>query len=78
MSKIRAIIKRPDEPEMIGQRIRQRLDELHMTQRELAEMIDTTEVSISRYVCDTRMPSADRLWKIAKALNVPMEYFFED
>ena len=63
---------------MIGQRIRQRLDELHMTQRELAEMIDTTEVSISRYVCDTRTPNAIRLWKIAKALKVPMEYFFED
>ena len=62
----------------IGSRIRQRLEELHMTQRQLAEAIDVTEQAICRYVWDIRTPNAIRLWKIAKALKCPMEYFFEE
>lgn len=44
-----------------------------MTQRELAEKIGTTEVSVSRYVTGQRVPSGPLLFKIARALGCTVE-----
>ncbi|OON96030.1 MAG: hypothetical protein ATN36_06705 [Epulopiscium sp. Nele67-Bin005] len=60
----------------IGYRINTLLEEYDMTQRELAKRIGVTEVTIGRYIKDTRQPKSDILATIAKEFNVPLEYFF--
>lgn len=45
-----------------------------MTQRELAERIDVTEVSISRYVTGKRIPRTDVLSRIADLFGVTCDY----
>jgi ribosome-binding protein aMBF1 (putative translation factor) len=54
----------------IGDRIAGVLAQKGMTQRELAERTDTTEVSISRYINNHRVPKATIIVKIANALGV--------
>ncbi len=54
----------------LGKRIEQLLKENDMSQRELAARIDSTEMTVSRYVRDERQPKADVLSKIATVLNV--------
>ena len=51
-----------------------------MTQRELANKIGITEVTLSRYITGKRIPKAPLIVKMAKALDVPVEYLinFED
>ena len=51
-----------------------------MTQRELADKIGISEVTLSRYITGKRMPKAPLIVKIAKALDVPVEHLidFED
>ena len=51
-------------------RINKMLERRRMTQRELAEKIGKTEVSVSRYVSGQRVPKATVLLKIAQALDV--------
>ncbi len=53
----------------LGQRLARLLKENNMNQKELADKIGTTEMTISRYVRDDRQPKADVLSKIASVLN---------
>ena len=55
-------------------RLTEMLKRRGMTQRELADKIDKTEVSVSRYVSGQRVPKATVLLKIAQALNVRADY----
>lgn len=55
-------------------RLTEMLERRGMTQRELADKIDKTEVSVSRYVSGQRVPKATVLLKIAQALNVQVDY----
>ena len=52
----------------IGDRIKRRLDEIGMSQRELADKCKLTEVSMSRYINGTRIPKASMVCIMAKAL----------
>ena len=52
----------------IGDRIKNRLDEIGMSQRELADKCKLTEVSMSRYINGTRIPKASMVCIMAKAL----------
>ncbi len=45
-----------------------------MTQRDLAERLNTTEATLSRYVSGSREPKADMLANIATALNTTSDY----
>lgn len=54
----------------LGDRIKILLDRRGMSQRELADRIGCTEVSVSRYITGARMPKAPTLARIAKVLNV--------
>lgn len=54
--------------------LKEQLKKKGMTQKELAERIDTTEVSVSRYVSGQRIPKATVLLKIATALGVSTDY----
>lgn len=58
----------------LGNRILKVLYERNLTQKELAKMVGTTEVSIGRYVNDKREPSATMISDIAKALKVSTDY----
>lgn len=53
----------------LGNKISQLLKESNLSQRELAARIDSTEITVSRYVRDERQPKAEVLSKIATALN---------
>ena len=63
---------------MIPDRIRDALERKGMTQRQLADALDTTEVSISRYVMGNRTPKATTLKRIADICGVPVDFFFGD
>ena len=58
----------------IGGRISNILYEERMTQRELAQKCHITEVSMSRYINNTRMPKGTIIVAIAKALGVSADY----
>lgn len=57
-----------------GERLLNALQKSHMTQKELAETIDITEATLSRYVSGDREPKADVLANIATALHTTSDY----
>ena len=60
--------------ETLGQRISELLDKNGLTQRELAEQVEVTEVSMSRYISGDRTPKAPVLANIARVLHTTSEY----
>lgn len=62
------------ENNIIGERIAGLLREQGKTQRELAEQVGTTEVSMSRYIKGDRVPTGPVLANIAKALRTTTDY----
>ena len=58
----------------IGQRIKKILDNQGMTQKELAEKAGVTELAISRYVHDERIPQTLILIDICDTLHVSSDY----
>ncbi len=50
------------------------LEERNITQRELAEKIDVTEVTISRYLSGERSPRIEIVNKIANYFKVSVDY----
>ena len=62
----------------IGEIILQRRKELGMTQKTLAERLNVTDRSVSRWECGVNLPDVETLKAIAKVLDVPISYFYED
>ena len=58
----------------IGDRIKQRLAEIGMSQRELAQAVNVTEVSMSRYIANNRTPKGPLINSIAKTLDVSCDW----
>lgn len=58
----------------LGERISGLLDDLGITQRELAERIGVTEVSMSRYISGDRTPKGPVIANMATALNTTADY----
>ena len=58
----------------IGERIAKILEKKNMTQRELAKMVNVTEVTIGRYINNSREPKGSILKDIADALGVTSDY----
>lgn len=56
----------------------QRRKELGMTQKTLAERLNVTDRSVSRWECGVNLPDVETLKTIAKVLEVPVSYFYED
>jgi transcriptional regulator with XRE-family HTH domain len=65
-------------PEELGQRIRQAREARGLTQEQLAERIARDQRSVSEYESGKRRIYAHDLPNIARALNVPVMYFFDD
>lgn len=60
--------------ESIGKHIAQKCKEMHLTQKQLAEISGLTEAGISRYIAGERLPRIDILLRIAAALNCTIDY----
>ena len=58
----------------LGGRIAELLTQLNMTQRDLAEKVDVTEVSMSRYIKGDRVPKGPVIANIATALHTTTDY----
>ena len=58
----------------LGGRISELLEKLGMTQRELAETVGVTEVSMSRYIKGDRVPKGPIIANIALALHTTTDY----
>jgi transcriptional regulator with XRE-family HTH domain len=59
---------------MIGQRIRQRRENLKLTQKQLADALGLTPQHISAIEQDKRLPSIASLAKFAEQLGVNIDY----
>lgn len=58
----------------LGQRLSGLLQKRGITQKELADRINTTEATLSRYVSGDREPKADMLANITTALHTTSDY----
>lgn len=61
----------------LGKRMRRRRRLLGLTQQQLADSCGVRFQQIQKYECGANRVSAARLWLIAGALDVPVNYFFE-
>lgn len=57
-----------------GQRLLNLLQKQNITQKQLADKVNTTEATLSRYISGDREPKADMLANIATALNTTSDY----
>ena len=62
----------------VGNRIRERRILLGYTQQQMATLIGVTYQQAHKYERGINRISAGRLYSIASALNVPINYFFEN
>lgn len=63
-----------DEWRIFAERVKKLLDARGISQRELADEVGITEVTMSRYITAERMPSATLIPSFAKALHVTCDY----
>jgi DNA-binding XRE family transcriptional regulator len=61
----------------VGNRLRQRRKMLALSQLNLAQASGVTHQQIQKYESGVATISVARLFRLAKALNVPVGYFFE-
>jgi transcriptional regulator with XRE-family HTH domain len=61
----------------VGKKLRQRRRLLGMTQQKLADAVAIRFQQIQKYESGANRVSASRLWSLAKALDVPVSYFYE-
>lgn len=61
----------------LGQRVRQRRWMLGLTQQQLAERVGVRFQQIQKYETGENRMSAGRLWDLAEALRVPVDFFYE-
>lgn len=62
----------------IGQKIKERREQLGLTQPELARRIKVQKQRIADLEDTSKRPSAEKLFEISQALEVPMLYFLTD
>jgi transcriptional regulator with XRE-family HTH domain len=58
----------------IGGRIRERRAALNLTQTELARRLETDAITVSRWERDNSIPRTDTLEKIARAIDVSIDW----
>ena len=62
----------------IGSRIKERREELGITQTQLAEMIGVTKGAIGNYETDANSPKASIMYKVFRALQCDANYLYQD
>ena len=63
--------------ERIGKRVKSRRLEVDLSQEKLAVLVGVTFQQIQKYENGVNRIAASRLWEMAKALGVPVGYFYE-
>ena len=61
---------------IVGERIRDRRNDLNMSLEALAQLVNVGRQQLAKYEKATNRVSASMLFEISKALKVPMSYFF--
>lgn len=61
----------------VGQRLRQRRQELGLSQTAVADRLEVTFQQVQKYERGMNRISASRLYDLCEILNVPVEYFFD-
>lgn len=61
----------------LGKRLRRRRRLLGLTQQQLALAVGIRFQQIQKYECGANRISAARLWQLAKALETPVNYFYD-
>ena len=61
----------------VSRRLRRRRRLLGMTQQELAVQVGVRFQQIQKYECGANRMTSSRLYDLARALNVPVQYFFD-
>ena len=61
----------------VGDRILDLLNKMNMNQKQLADLINTSESNLSRYISGERKISAEMLANIATALHTTTDYLLE-
>ena len=61
----------------VGKRIRRRRRLLGLTQQQLAQSVGIRFQQIQKYESGANRVSASRLFELAEALDVPVQYFYE-
>ena len=61
----------------VGRRLRARRSEMGMSQEKLAAALGISFQQVQKYEIGVNRVAAGRLWDMAKALEVDVEYFFE-
>lgn len=81
MSEVRELIPETEEPDPVdihvGNRIWQRRRDLGLSRRALGEIIGVGLKQVNKYETAANRVSAGRLFEIAGALAVPVEWFFD-
>lgn len=62
---------------LVGQRLRWRRRELHLTQEKLGELLNLTFQQVQKYEKGVNRVSAGRLYEMAAVLGVPIGYFYD-
>lgn len=62
----------------VGQRLRQRRVLVGLSQEKLARMVGITFQQVQKYERGANRIVASRLYQLAKVLDVPVSYFFDD
>ena len=60
------------------EKLKQRREELRLTQKNVAQKIGIAESAYQRYERGVREPSVSAAIKLAKALNTTVEYLYSD
>jgi transcriptional regulator with XRE-family HTH domain len=63
--------------EHIGKRVKARRLAIDLSQEKLADLVGVTFQQIQKYENGVNRVAASRLWEMAKALGVPVQYFYE-
>lgn len=61
----------------VSRRLRRRRRLLGMTQQELAVQVGVRFQQIQKYECGANRMTSSRLYGLARAMNVPVQYFFD-
>lgn len=61
----------------IGRRIKLLREKLRISQERLGELLGVSYQQVQKYEKGVNKVSAERLYRIAQALNVPLDFFFE-
>jgi transcriptional regulator with XRE-family HTH domain len=72
-------VRKPNDVDAhVGARLRQRRMLLGISQEQLAEMLGLTFQQVQKYERGTNRVSASRLFQLARSLDTPITWFFED